>query len=94
MSGSRGRMFAWLKTHPSEAAALADVPPDVVSTLWDAAWRGGGWDTLQQNTTLGLNLTQIIARLEDLQAAYADVEVERQAERELAAASVYWNSHD
>ena len=90
MTDARGRFFAWVRSHPSEAAALQDVPPDVLSTLWDSAWRGGAWDALQQNTTLGLNLSQVVERLEALAQLYGDVYVERQADRELEAASVYW----
>ena len=92
MTGARGRMFAWLRSHPSEAEALEDVPPDVLSTVWDAAWRGGAWDALQQNTTLGLNLSQIVERLEALAQLYGDVYVERQADRELSESSAYWKS--
>jgi hypothetical protein len=91
MSGE-GRLFAWLAHHPSEAEALHDVAPGVVGLLWTDAWRAGAWDAVKQNATLGLNLSQIIERLEELHALYADVDIERQAERELEASSRYWKS--
>jgi hypothetical protein len=76
------RFFAWKAQHPH----LLDDP----SAVWEAAWRAGAWNAIQQNTTLGLNLTQIIQRLEDLAALYADVDAERQLEHELTQASTYW----
>jgi hypothetical protein len=78
------RFFAWKAQHPHEV--------EDASAVWAAAWRAGAWNAIQQNTTLGLNLTQIIQRLEDLAALYADVDAERQLEHELAQASQYWRN--
>jgi hypothetical protein len=60
--------------------------------VWAAAWRAGAWDAIRRNATLGLNLAQIIQRLEELAQLYADVDIESQAERELETSSAYWRS--
>jgi hypothetical protein len=79
---ARGRYFAWLAKHPH----LADDP----SQVWVAAWRAGAWDAIHRNATLGLNLSQIIQRLEELAQLYADVDMDDELDRELAQASAYW----
>jgi hypothetical protein len=78
------RFFMWRHKHPLEAEDPALV--------WAAAWRAGAWDAIRSNFTLGLNLSQVIERLEELYALYADVEVERRAEREMGEASNYWRT--
>jgi hypothetical protein len=88
------RFFAWKATHPAEAEHLDQVPPDVVGRLWNDAWKAGAWDALQRNATLGINLSQIIERLEELAQLYSDVERDRAYERELQQASAYWRGED
>jgi len=82
--------FVWRHSHPSEAELLDDVPPDVVSSLWAAAWKAGSWDAIKRNGALGLNLSQVIQRLEELYQLYADDQVQRTLSDELEQASVYW----
>jgi hypothetical protein len=78
----RGRFYAWRNLHPHEAEDPA--------TVWAAAWQAGAWDAIRRNSSLGLNLAQIVQRLEELAALYADVDQERQFERELSQPSTYW----
>lgn len=47
---------------------------------------------MRRNSTLGLNLTQVIQRLEELALLYSDVEHERTLAQELEQASAYWRS--
>ena len=77
---SRGRYFAWLAAHPRES--------EDASAVWAAAWNAGSWHAIRANAQLGLNLTQIVQRLEELAALYTDHEVER----EIDGASAYWKS--
>ena len=91
---SASRYFAWRASHPSEADHLDQVPADVVSRLWADAWKAGAWDALKRNATLGINLSQIIERLEELAQLYSDVDRERAYEHELAASSAYWKGED
>ena len=84
--------FKWLARHPSERAALGDVAPEVIGRLWVDAWQAGAWDAIQRNSTLGLNLTQIIERLEELARLYSDVDLDRHVERELERSSTYWRA--
>jgi hypothetical protein len=76
----RGRFFAWKRQHPHEAEDPAAV--------WNAAWESGAWDAIRRNATLGLNLTQILQRLEELAALYRDAEIER----EIEDTSAYWST--
>jgi hypothetical protein len=87
-SDPRGRLFAWLARHPSEAGALRDVPPEVLSRLWLDAWQAGSWDAIKRNTDLGLSLAQIVQRLEELAEVYRTADIEREAEE----SSAYWPS--
>ena len=85
MSGDpRKAFFVWLARHKSEADALRDVPPDVLSTLWADAWRDGGWAAIHDTS----DLAGLVQRLEELIALYRNAEVDREAER----VSVYWSS--
>ena len=84
--------FKWLARHPSEAESLHDVAPEVLGRLWVDAWQAGAWDAIQRNSTLGLNLTQIIQRLEELARLYADVDTDCHVERELERSSTYWRA--
>ena len=86
MSDPRGRFFAWTRAHPSEAAALQDVPPDVLSSMWDAAWRGGGYAAMRDSA----RMVDLVPLLRDLLFLLQDEDVEQQAERELEASSAYW----
>ena len=86
---SEGRLYAWLHRHPSEAAALADVPSDVLGRLWADCSHEAAWEAIRQNANLAMNLALIIERLEELANVYRDVEVEREAE----ASSAYWSSN-
>ena len=79
---ARGRYFAWRANHPAEA--------DDPAAAWAAAWRAGSWDAIRRNAQLGLNLSQIIQRLEELTQLYGDVDLDRQFEHELERASAYW----
>lgn len=81
---ARARYFAWKRGHPAQA--------DDPATVWAAAWQAGAWNAIRQNATLGLNLVQIIQRLEELAALYADVDNDRHVEAELEAAAKYWRS--
>jgi hypothetical protein len=81
---ARGRFFAWQAKHPH----LAEDP----SQVWAAAWQAGAWDAIQRNATLGLNLSQVIQRLEELARMYADVDMDDKLDRELAQASAYWKT--
>jgi hypothetical protein len=51
-----------------------------------AAWRAGAWYAIRANAQLGLNLTQIVQRLEELAAMYGDRALEDDHERGAA----YW----
>jgi hypothetical protein len=84
----RKTYFAWLSRHPSEAAELRDVPPEVLSRLWLDAWQAGSWDAIKRNTDLGLSLAQIVQRLEELAEVYRTADIEREAEE----SSAYWPS--
>jgi len=77
---ARGRFFAWQRLHPREA--------EDPSAIWAAAWKAGSWDAIRRNANLGLNLSQIVQRLEELANLYAEVDVEREVER----ASAYWHT--
>lgn len=74
----RRRFFAWQRQHPSES--------EDASAVWNAAWEAGAWDAIRRNTHLGLNLSEIVQRLEELAAMYRDVEIEREIEH----GSAYW----
>jgi nicotinamide riboside transporter PnuC len=76
---SRGRYFAWLASHPHAS--------DDASAVWAAAWKAGAWHAIRANAQLGLNLTQIVQRLEEL----ADLYTDRAIEREVEDGSAYWN---
>jgi len=80
--------FVWLSRHPSEAAAVRDMPPEVASRLWADAWQAGAWDAIRRNTDLGLMLANIVERLEELYALYRDHDIEREAEQ----GSPLWSS--
>jgi hypothetical protein len=80
----RKSYFVWLAQHPSEAAALSDVPPDVISRLWADAWRDGGWDAIHRTSELG----GLVARLEELISVYRTAAIERELER----SSAYWRT--
>jgi hypothetical protein len=86
----RRTYFAWLHRHPSEAASLRDVPPEVLSRLWLDAWQAGSWDAIKRNTDLGLSLAQIVQRLEELADLYRTADIEREAE----SSSVYWHAEE
>jgi len=79
-SASRVAYFKWLARHPSEAAALRDVPPEVLSRIWLDAWQQGGWDAIRSNTDLGLMLARVVERLDENIHLYRTAEVEREAE--------------
>jgi hypothetical protein len=86
VSNSRGRLFAWLSRHPSEAEALRDVPADVLSTLWADAWQEGGWAAIHDTS----ELSGLVARLQDVIDLYRTAEIDREVER----SSVYWATAD
>jgi hypothetical protein len=91
VEGARRRTyFAWLQRHPSEAAALRDVPPEVLSRLWLDAWQAGSWDAIKRNTDLGLSLAQIVQRLEELAELFRVEDIEREAEN----GSTYWRTDE
>ena len=75
---SRSGYFAWLHDHEQES--------DDASAVWAAAWRAGAWYAIRANAQLGLNLTQIVQRLEELAAMYGDRALEDDHERGAA----YW----
>jgi nicotinamide riboside transporter PnuC len=77
---SRGRYFAWRNSHPHEA--------EDPSAVWAAAWKAGSWDAIRRNADLGLMLTQIVQRLEELAHLYVDVE------REVERSSAYWHTEE
>jgi len=79
-AAQRKSYFVWLAGHPSEAAALRDVPPDVISRLWADAWQRGAWDAIRGNTDLGLMLARVVERLDENIHLYRTAEVEREAE--------------
>jgi len=79
-AAQRKSYFVWLAGHPSEAAALRDVPPEVVSRLWADAWQRGAWDAIRGNTDLGLMLARVVERLDENIHLYRTAEVEREAE--------------
>lgn len=79
----RSRWFSWKRLHPAEAEDPASV--------WAAAWKAGSWDAIRRNAQLGLNLSQIVQRLEELANLYRDVDIERDIEREMEEASAYWH---
>jgi hypothetical protein len=81
---ARERYFAWRRMHPHEA--------EDPSAVWAAAWRAGSWDAIRRNANLGLNLSQIVQRLEELAHLYADVEVDRHVEDEYERGSDYWHT--
>lgn len=81
---SRSQYYAWRYSHPREAEDPA--------TAWAEAWRRGSWDAIRQNATLGLNLAQVIERLEELARLYADVDADERVDRELEESSAYWRS--
>ena len=89
-AAQRKSYFVWLAGHPSEAAALRDVPPDVVSRLWVDAWQAGAWDAIQRNTDLGLMLARIVERLEENVHLYRTADIEREVE----LGSPLWSSED
>ena len=70
----RSRFHDWVK----ENCPHAFQDEFALDLMW-AAWHAGAWDALQQNTTLGLNLSQITQRLEELANVYADVRREQDA---------------
>ena len=82
----RKGFFVWLARHKSEADVLCDVPPEVLGRLWCDAWQAGAWDGVTRNTDLGLSLSQIIQRLEELADLYRTAAIEREAEQ----GSPYW----
>ena len=82
----RKEYFRWLARHPSEAALLHDVPPEVLGRLWCDAWQAGAWDAIRRNSDLGLSLARIVQRLEELADAYRTADIEREAEQ----GSAYW----
>jgi len=79
MTQPRGRLFAWLARHPSEAESLKDVPPDVLGTLWADAWREGGRQTVHDTQQWGQIIGQlqtVIAGAEQLVSVLHDAELE------------------
>ena len=88
MTDAGKRFWVWLSRHPSERQALRDVPPDVVSRLWADAFRDGAWSALHDNTQLGLDLTRVLQRMEELANLYRETEIEREADE----ASAYWRT--
>lgn len=70
----RAGYFRWLANHPH----AAEDP----SAIWAAAWQAGAWDAIRRNASLGLNLSQIVQRLEELAALYADHEIEADFEED------------
>jgi hypothetical protein len=89
-SDPRGRLFAWLHRHPSEADALRDVPPEVLGQLWADAWREGGWQAIHDSTEVGGLLERASQRMEWLIDLYRAAEVEREVED----GSAYYASDD
>jgi|SRR5215831_498086 len=85
---ARKAYFVWLARHPSEALALRDITPDVLGRLWLDAWQAGSWDSIQRNTDLGLSLSRIVQRLEELAELYRTADIEREVER----GSALWSS--
>jgi hypothetical protein len=84
MTDARGRLYAWLHRHPSEAEALEDVPAEVLSTLWADAWQEGGWAAIRDTS----ELSGLVQRLQDLIDLYQSAEITREVERP----SVYWST--
>ena len=86
MTEPRGRLFAWLSRHPSEAGSLRDVPAEVLGTLWADAWQEGGWAAIHDTS----ELSGLMARLQDLIDLYRSAEIDREVERP----SVYWATEE
>jgi hypothetical protein len=76
----RRRFFAWKRQHPSQS--------EDASAVWDAAWQAGAWDAIRRNTELGLNLSNVVQRLEELTQSLHRVDIEREIEH----ASAYWHN--
>ena len=81
MSDALRSYFVWLSRHPSEAAAVRDMPPDVASRLWADAWQAGACDAIRRNADLGLMLANIVERLDEVYALYREHDIEREAEQ-------------
>jgi len=88
MTDQRKAFFVWLAKHQNEREALRDVAPDVVSRLWADAFREGSWAAIRDNTQLGLDLTRVLERMEELAALYRETEIDR----ELDEVSAYWKT--
>jgi len=86
MSDPRKAFFVWLARHKSEADALRDVPPDVLSRLWVDAWQDGAWRSLHDTS----QLAGLVEKLEELIGLYRTAAIDR----ELEQVSVYWNSDE
>jgi hypothetical protein len=82
----RKAYFVWLARHKSEAEALRDVPPEVLSTLWADAWHDGGWAAISMST----ELAGLVERLEAVINLYRTAEIEREAED----GSTYWRTDE
>lgn len=76
------RYFAWKARHPHEAedAALA----------WAEAWRQAYWAGIRENGQLGLQLLEVVQRVEALEQRLRDMQTSDEIERELEASSAYW----
>jgi hypothetical protein len=83
---ARKGFFVWLADHHAEARELADVPPEVLGTLWADAWRQGAWHALHDSA----ELSGLVTRMEELIDLYRHAELDRDFSQE--PASVYWRS--
>jgi len=76
--------YAWRYYHPHQA--------EDPLAAWQEAWKRGAWDAIRSNATLGLNLAQILKRLEELHDLYADVDLQRRMEAECETGSPLWKA--
>ena len=76
----RRRFFAWKRQHPSQS--------EDSSAVWDAAWEAGAWDALRRNADLGLMLSSIVQRLEELTQSIHRMDIER----EIEDGSTFWHT--
>jgi len=88
VTDQRKAFFVWLARHHAEAEALHEVAPDIVSRLWADAFREGSWAAIKENTQLGLDLTRVLERMEELAALYRETEIDR----EMDEVSAYWKT--
>jgi len=79
------RYFAWRQAHPT----LVEDP----RAVWAEAWRQAYWAGLRETSQLGLQLLEVITRVEALEQRLRDLQHGEEIERELEQSSEYWKSH-